>query len=238
MTLNNKPRLVLVHGAWVGPWEFDPLVAVLRERGWPVDAVALPSIGSTAGIADDAAAVTAAIDSSPEPVVLVAHSYGGIPVTVAGDHAKVERLVYVAAFALDEGESASGSMGGPVPEWWGVADGMVSMGRTRDERVAMIAADLPPEAAPLAQQLADLFRPQSLRTLTEPVTHVAWRSKPTTYVLTERDAVVPPPYQESLAARATTEIVRIPFGHTPFQEDPAGFADLLERISSGGSDSD
>jgi len=232
MTANNKPRLVLVHGAWVGPWEFDPLVSVLRERGWAVDALSLPSVGATGGIDEDAAVITAALDASPEPVVLIGHSYGGIPVTVAGDHPKVERIVYVAAFALDEGESASGSMtGGVLPEWWGIADGMVSMGRSREERVAMIAADLPPEAAPVAEQLADLFRPHSMRTLTDPVTRVAWRNKPSTYVLTERDGVLPPAFQQSLAVRVTDDIIPIPHGHAPFQEDPAGFADLLERIA-------
>ena len=95
----------------------------------------------------------------------------------------------------------------------------------------MIAADLPPEAAPVAEQLADLFRPQSLRTLTEPVTHVAWRNKPSTYVLTERDGVLPPAFQESLATRVMSDVIRIPHGHAPFQEDPARFADLLERIA-------
>ena len=232
MTTDNKPRLLLVHGAWVGPWEFDPLVAVLRERGWPVDAVALPSVGSTGSIAEDAAAITAAIEASPEPVVLVGHSYGGIPVTEAGAHDNVERIIYVTAFALDAGESAAGSMGGELPEWWGISDGMVTMGRDRAERVAMIAADLPPEAAAagVADQLADLFQPQSLHTLTEPVTHVAWREKPSTFILTERDGVLPPEFQEALAARVTTDIVRIPHGHAPFQEDPAGFADLLVRI--------
>ena len=231
MTIDNKPRLLLVHGAWVGPWEFDPLVTVLREQGWPVDAVALPSLGSISGIAEDAAAVTAAIEASAEPVVLVAHSYGGIPVTEAGLHDKVERIIYVTSFALDEGESASGSMGGEFPEWWGIADGQVSMGRSREERVAMVTADLPPEAAPAAEQLADMFRPHSLRALTEPVTRVAWREKPTTYIVTERDNVLPTAFQESLAARSTTDIVRIPNGHAPFQEDPVGFADLLARIA-------
>lgn len=231
MTVDSKPRLLLVHGAWVGPWEFDPLVTVLRERGWPVDAVALPSLGSIGGVAEDAAAVTAAIEASAEPVVLVAHSYGGIPVTEAGLHDKVERIVYVTSFALDEGESAAGSMGGELPEWWGIADGQVSMGRSREERVAMIASDLPPEAAPAAEQLADLFRPHSLRALTEPVTRVAWREKPTTYIVTEHDKVLPTAFQESLAARSTTDIVRIPAGHAPFQEDPVGFADLLARIA-------
>ena len=230
MNVESKPRLVLVHGAWVGPWEFDALAAILRERGWEVDTVSLPSTGSTSGVADDAAAVTAALESSEGPVVLVAHSYGGIPVTEAGSHDAVQRIVYVASFALDEGESAATSLGGPQPDWWGVADGMVSMGRTREERVAMIAADLPPEAAGLAQHLADLFRPQSLSSLTEPVSRVAWREKPSTYILTERDKVLPAEFQEFLADRARSDVVRIPYGHTPFQENPAEFADLLERL--------
>jgi len=233
MTPITRPRLILIHGAWVGPWEFDALAGVLRERGWQVDTPELPSVGSTAGIAEDAAAVTAALEASPLPAVLVGHSYGGIPITEAGDHPLVERLVYVTAFALDEGESAASSQGGSLPEWWGVADGQVTMGRSREERVAMIAADLPPEAAPVAEQLADLFRPHSHHSLTDPVTRVAWRHKPTTYIVTENDAVLPPAFQESLAARTAGDIVRIAHGHAPFNEDPVGFADLIELLAVG-----
>lgn len=49
--------------------------------------------------------------------------------------------------------------------------------------------------------------------------------------LTENDGVLPPAFQESLAVRSGAEIVRIPHGHAPFQGDPAGFADLLERVA-------
>ncbi len=233
MTPSPRPRLILVHGAWVGPWEFGPLLAILRERGWSVNAVALPSTASQRGIDDDAAAVTAAIDAEPGPVVLVGHSYGGVPITLAGDHPRVEQLVYVCAFALDVGESLQGSMGGELPEWWGIQDGQVTMGRSREERVAMIASDLPPEAAPAAEGLADLFLPQSYRSLTEPVTKAAWHVRPTTYVIGEKDGVVPPEFQEHLAARTGGVTVRLPSGHTPFQEDPIGFADLLERVALG-----
>lgn len=233
MTEQARPRLILVHGAWVGPWEFGALVDVLHDRGWIIDTVSLPSVGSTVGIADDAGAVTAALDASPEPAILVAHSYGGIPVTEAGDHPNVERIVYVAAFALGEGESALSTMGRTQPDWWDVADGMVSVGHSRAERVAMLAADLPPEAAPVAEQLADVLRPHSYRALTEPVTRVAWHTKPVTYILTENDAIIPPPFQEALATRCSDDVVRIAHGHSPFAEDPVGFADLLERVVLG-----
>lgn len=233
MTANNRPRIILVHGAWVGSWEFDPLVQILRERGWQVDALDLPSTGSTESMLQDAAAITGAIDRAGGPVVLVGHSYGGVPVTEAGDHPAVERIVYVAAFALDAGESVITSMGGALPGVWGISDDQLTMGRSREERVDMIAADMPPGVPREAsEQLADLFRPQSLASFSDRVSRVAWRAKPATYVLTENDGVVPPAFQESLAVRSGAEIVRIPHGHAPFQEDPAGFADLLERVTT------
>ena len=231
MTARIHPRIILVHGAWVGPWEFDPLVQILRDRGWEVDPLDLPSTGSTEGMRQDAAAITAAIDRADGPVVLVGHSYGGVPVTEAGDHPAVEHIVYVAAFALDAGESVVASMGGSLPGVWGTTDGQVTMGRSRDERVDMIAADMPPGVPREAsEQLADLFRPQSLASFGDELSRVAWRVKPATYILTEKDGVLPPAFQESLAVRSGAEIVRIPNGHAPFQEDPAGFADLLERV--------
>jgi pimeloyl-ACP methyl ester carboxylesterase len=233
MSASTRPRIILVHGAWVGPWEFEPIVQILRGDGWDVDAIDLPSTGSTEGLLSDAAAVTAAIERADGPVVLVGHSYGGAPITQAGDHPSVERLVYVAAFALDAGESALAAMGGVLPDAWGVENGQVTMGRTRDERVEMIASDMPPGVPrEVSEQLADLFRPQSLQSLIQEVTEVAWRTKPATYILTENDGIVPPPFQESLAARSGSDVIRIPHGHAPFQEDPAGFAALLARIAA------
>jgi pimeloyl-ACP methyl ester carboxylesterase len=234
MTRSVKPRFILVHGAWVGPWEFEPILPMLRQRGWEVETIELPSTGSNAGLNEDAAVITAALDRAEGPVVLVGHSFGGVPVTLAGDHPAVERLVYVAAFALDEGESVLGAMGGEEPAFWGTDGDMVTMGRTRGERVTMIASDLPPTLQPVvAEQLADLFRPQSRRSLTEPLSRAAaWRSKPVTYILTENDKILPPPVQEMLAARSGADVVRIPHGHNPFAEDPVAFAALLAGIAA------
>ncbi|MBT9605954.1 alpha/beta hydrolase [Microbacterium sp.] len=227
MTLS-PPRILLVHGAWAGPWVFDRLAEELRGRGFLVATVALPTIGSTVDMYADAAAITEKLDAADGPVTLIAHSYGGIPTTQAGDHPAVERIVYVAAFALDAGETLQQAVGGGFPEFWGVADGMVSMGRSRAERIAMVAADLPSDApADLAAQIADTFQPQSLAAFTTPVTRVAWRAKPTTYVLTERDALVHTPFQEHLVARMGADVVRVPTGHTPFEDDPVWFAGVL-----------
>ena len=124
---STRPRLILVHGAWVGPWEFAPIVPILEADGWEVDAITLPSVGSTEGLSADAAAVTAAIERAGGPVVLVAHSYGGIPVTQAGGHPSVERIVYVTAFAADAGGEPSRRHG------WYPAGVVGCRGRTGDD---------------------------------------------------------------------------------------------------------
>jgi pimeloyl-ACP methyl ester carboxylesterase len=229
---SSPPRIVLVHGAWSGPWVFDRLTAQLRGRGFDVDTVTLPSVGGTVDMLADAEAITARLDAATGPVTLIAHSYGGIPTTQAGDHPAVARIVYIAAFALDEGESLQGSLGGSIPDFWGVADGMVSMGRSREERIAMASADLPEDApADLAVALADMFQPQSLTAFTTPVNRVpAWKTKPTTYILAEQDQLVPPAFQEHVAARAGAHVIRVNTGHTPFEEDPSWFADLLVGV--------
>lgn len=228
----NRPHLILIHGAWTGAWEFEPTARALRADGWRVDAIDLPSTGGTAGLLADAAAVTAAIERADGPVVLVGHSYGALPMTQAGDHPSVERLIYVAGLALDAGECALAAMGGVLPDAWGVEEGTVTMGRTRDERVAMIAADMPAGVSREAcEQLADRFRPQSLRSLIDVLSRVAWRDRPATYILTEKDDIVPPAVQDSLAARCGADVVRTPHGHAPFREDPEAFAGLIGRIA-------
>lgn len=227
----SRPTVILVHGAWVGPWEFEPFASMLPDRGIDVVVVALPSTGSTSGLADDAAAVVAAVENTEGPVILVGHSYGGVPVTQAGIHPRVTRVVYVCAFALDAGESVQSTFGGELPQDWATADGQVSLGADREARADIIAADLPPGAPrETALLLADMFLPQSVAALTDRVTEVAWREKPSTYIIGTRDALVPTELQEALADRTGGEIIRVPHGHAPFQEDPTAFADLIARV--------
>lgn len=232
-----RPRIILVHGAWVGAWEFEPFATMLRERGWRVDAVDLPSTGARSGLDADAAAVTAAIERADESVVLVGHSYGGVPVTQAGSHPAVERIVYVCAFALDAGESLLSSLGGLLPAVWHGAAGQVTLGEDRDALIDILAADLPPGAPrQAAEVLAEMFRPQSEASFTDVVTEAAWRRTPTTYIVGERDELVPTALQEFFAGRIGDEVVRVPHGHAPFQENPSAFADLIARLADPARD--
>lgn len=225
-----RPTVVLVHGAWVGPWEFEPVLTTLPALGIQVELVSLPSTGSTASLTDDADAIRAVIDRVGGPVVLVGHSYGGVPMTQAGVHPHVVRVVYVCAFVVDAGQSLQDAIGG-FPSDWPVENGQISLGADREARADLIFADLPPGTPrDVAVMLADMFVPQSLAALTDKVTEVAWREKPSTYILGTRDAVVVPELQEHFARLTGGDVVRVPHGHLPFQEDPEGFAQLIERI--------
>lgn len=115
-----RPTLLLVHGAWHGPWCWDRLTPHLEARGWHVRTVQLPSASAdpalNAGMYDDARAIREALHSMDGRVSVLAHSYGGIPATeAAGDTGNVDRLVYLSAFQLDMGDSLAGQSGGQLP---------------------------------------------------------------------------------------------------------------------------
>ncbi|MER5907619.1 alpha/beta hydrolase [Streptomyces mirabilis] len=157
------------------------------------------------------------------PVVVVAHSYGGLPVTeVVGDHPNVARLVYLAAYMPTEGESASSIHGIPVPE---DVSGVAPL--FADPR-AMFYGDL--SDADAERAIGQLV-PQSLRSLTQKTTRSAWRTVPSTYVVCEQDQVFPVTLQEKYAAQATNA-QRLPTSHSPFLSAPGRLAALLARVAA------
>src|SRR6476620_6056812 len=93
--------IVLVHGGFVDGSGWEGVYNILKADGYNVAVVQNPTISLDA----DVAFTKRAIDAQDGPVVLVGHSYGGVVITEAGNHARVERLVYITAFAPDKGES-------------------------------------------------------------------------------------------------------------------------------------
>ena len=100
--VQHAATVVMVHGAWHGPWCFERVVPLLRDAD--VDARAVALAGE--GYESDVASVRDALDGIAGDVVLLGHSYGGAVITEAGVHPAVRHLVYLCAFALDEGESS------------------------------------------------------------------------------------------------------------------------------------
>jgi pimeloyl-ACP methyl ester carboxylesterase len=109
--MTEPKNLVLVHGAWHGPWCWELLTPELEERAWTVSTVDLPSTSGdpAAGMHADARAVREHLAKIDGPVTLLAHSYGGIPSTEAADEA---RLIYLATHLLKPGESLVTPLGG------------------------------------------------------------------------------------------------------------------------------
>ena len=101
-TQKPAPSVVLIHGAWADGSSWSKVIPRLEATGLNVVAVQLP----LTSLAEDVATVKRAIALEPGPVLLVAHSYGGVVMTEAGNDPKVAGLVYVAAFAPKEGQSA------------------------------------------------------------------------------------------------------------------------------------
>jgi pimeloyl-ACP methyl ester carboxylesterase len=222
----DRPTFVLVHGAWHGAWCWDEVAARLRADGAPVVAVDLPSVASGGDMYDDARFVRDAIAAVGGETVVVGHSYGGVVITEAAAGAEgVRHLVYLTAFMLDEGESLATITGSTPPDWQ-IADpdgGTLSVAGAQE----VFYNTCPPEVADAA---AARLRPHTIAAFVQPVTSVAWRDVPATYVICDRDNAIPVPAQEAMAARAGTT-QRLDSDHSPFLTDPGAVADLLRAVA-------
>ena len=228
----SRPTFVFVHGAWHGSWCWAPVRQILGERGWTTVAPELPTVHAADKAAldmmTDADAVRAAVDAADGDVVVVAHSYGGVPATQGAVADNVAHIVYISAFVLDIGESLVGGNSGVYPDWWNVMGDVVAPGNADRPPQALFYGDLPAAAADAA---AAQLTTQSLRAFETEVTATAWRGRPTTYLITEWDAVFPVAPQEALAGRAGSSIVRLLTSHSPFLSQPGTVADLIERAA-------
>jgi len=166
--------IVLVHGAFVDGSGWQGVHSILKRDGFDVTIVQNP----TASLDEDVAATTRAIAAAPGRVILVGHSYGGAVISQAGSNPKVAGLVYIAAFAPDEGESvetliAKPVPGAPKPPILPPADGFLSLDKAKF--AGAFAADLPLREAKF---MADSQVPWGAAALSAKITHPAWRSKP------------------------------------------------------------
>ncbi|MEV4496371.1 alpha/beta hydrolase [Micromonospora arborensis] len=227
--MSSFPSLLLVHGAWHGPWVWQSLVE--RFPDIDIHTVALPSVGNDptalGDLYDDAAVVKAAVAAIDGPVVVVAHSYGGAPVTEALAAAdNVRRIVYLAAFQPDVGDSLFSTAGGVAPPWWEVHEqsdlkgkGHIVPAQPRE----VFYGDVEPE---IAEQAIAQLGLQSWASTQQPLTEAAWRTIPSTYIICEADNALPPFAQELMSKRAE-RVLRMNSSHSPFLSQPAELAALI-----------
>lgn len=222
--MNDQPSssVLLVPGSWHGAWCYDDVADRLTNAGVDVTVIDLPSNDGAAGLAEDAAAVRAALDDIGEPTVVVGHSYGGVAVSEGAAGAPdAVGLVYLAAFMLDEGESLLDAMQHQLPDWISLDEAAGSHIAVRSEEV--LYGDCPRDVA--AAAAARLSR-QSVAAIATPQRAAAWRSLPSTYLICEEDRAVPPPMQEAMSARAST-VRRVPASHSPFLSRPGDVTEVV-----------
>jgi pimeloyl-ACP methyl ester carboxylesterase len=221
--MSEASNVVLVHGGFVDGSGWEGVYHLLKQDGLNVGIVQNPTLS----LHGDVAATRQVLDQQDGPTVLVGHSYGGAVVTEAGTHDKVAALVFIAAFAPDQGESVSTLIadpppGAPVPPILPPQDGFLFL--DREKFAASFAADVP---AAQAAFMADAQTPWGLDALNGAVSVPAWRSKPSWYLVATDDRMIPPPAQRAMAERAGATVSEAPGSHAIYVSKPAVVADVI-----------
>jgi pimeloyl-ACP methyl ester carboxylesterase len=226
-------NIVLVHGAWADGSCWSKVIPLLQAAGLHAAAVQNP----LTSIADDVAATNRIINIQDGPVLLVGHSYGGAVITEAGNHAKVAGLVYVAAFAPDEGETLGGmAQKYPQPPLFSeiqpIEDGfllLTAKGLTEsfaqdlsaEEKQTMIATQAATQGALLAT----------------PITKAAWHTRPSWFVIAENDRAISPEQERSTAKRMGSKTLTVSTSHVAMLAQPEKVAQfIIEAAASLSAD--
>jgi len=216
-----KPSIVFCHGIWADGSCFNKLIPALQAEGYETIAAQYGLNSNT----DDVETVIRTLGRVSSPSILVGHSYGGSVITAAGTDDRVAGLVYICALAPDADETSQGQQDKfPVTDvfqYVEVADGRVWM---LPEGVECFAGDLPAAEKGLVwathyAPAADLFNHNA--------PGVAWRSKPTWYIVGNNDQTVHPDLERFAAERMGAETYAIDSSHVPMLSHPEFVLDVI-----------
>jgi pimeloyl-ACP methyl ester carboxylesterase len=222
-------NVLLIHGGFVDGSGWQGVYEQLKKDGYNVSVVQNP----TTSLADDVAVTKRMLATQDGPTILVGHSYGGVVITEAGTDPRIAGLVYIAAFAPDKGESVSSLIknpppGAPVPPILAPQDGFLFLDRSQFR--ASFAADVSADAAAF---MADSQVPWGLEALNGAVTEPAWRTKPSWYLVSTEDKMIPPDAQRGMSKRAGSTVVEVKGSHAVYVSQPKAVADLIAKAANG-----
>jgi pimeloyl-ACP methyl ester carboxylesterase len=226
MPQQTQPSIVFAHGLWADGSCFSKLIPSLQADGHQV----ICSQHGLDSLKGDVECVTRCFGRVAAPVVLVGHSYGGTLITRAGVDERVAALVYIAALAPDETETSQSQLQKfPVTEVFShieVADGRIWLKATGIEH---FAGDLPDAEqkvvwATQAAPVSDLFL--------QKVEGVAWKSKPSWYIVASEDRTVPPELERSAAKRMGATTAELRSSHVPMLSQPQAVLDVIQNAAS------
>lgn len=218
---NPARNIVLVHGAFADGSGWKPVADLLRADGYTVSIVQQPMTS----VVDDVAATKRTLDMQSGPTVLVGHSYGGAVITEAGHHPNVASLVFVAAFAPDDGE-VLGAVSGATPP------AAHSISPTKDGYLLVDAAQFPADFAadlplPVAEFMAISQMPINGKIWGTPIGAPAWRGKPSFAIVATADRMINPELQRTMYQRAGSKVTEIDASHAVFLSQPHAVADVI-----------
>jgi pimeloyl-ACP methyl ester carboxylesterase len=222
-------NVLLIHGGFVDGSGWQGVYDLLKKDGYNVSIVQNP----TTSLADDVAVTKRMLAAQDGPAILVGHSYGGVVVTEAGNDPKVAALVYIAAFAPDKGESVSALIKNPppgasVPPILPSQDGYLFLDRSKFR--ASFAADVSAEAAAF---MADSQVPWGLDALNGAVSEPAWKRKPSWYLVSTDDKMIPPDAQRAMSKRAGSTVVEVKGSHAVYVSQPKSVAAIIAKAAHG-----
>jgi pimeloyl-ACP methyl ester carboxylesterase len=227
---SNGTNIILVHGGWADGSSWGKVITKLKDSGHRVVAVNMP----LHNLADDVATVKRAIELVGKPVLLVGHSYGGEVITNAGyNNPNVTGLVYIAAFAPDEGQSLSSFVTPKdFPEGFLILDssGLAYINPTMFHD--RFAQDVDPTEAYI---MAVAQKPFNASTFAEKSGPPAWKQLPTWYQISSSDLMIPPEAQQKFAKQMNATTISINASHASYVSHPDEIAKLILDAAKGKS---
>ncbi len=226
--VSKTKEIILVHGAWADGSSWSKVIPLLERRGLHVTAVQLPLTSLT----EDVETLQRALQLAPGPLVLVAHSYGGVVITEAGNDPKVTGLVYISAYAPDAGQTVF-SLNAlvpatPVNQHIAVNAGFLSL--TNEGIRADFAPDLPETEK---ETLAATEGPIAASAFNTSVTVPAWYTKPAWYMVAREDRVISPKLEAMMAQTINAETITVNSSHVIMLSQPEAVAEFIAQAARG-----
>lgn len=222
-----KPTIVFVHGIWADGSSFNEQIAALQAKGYHVVSVQNP----ITSLAEDVATTQRALDLIKGKVILVGHSWGGFVISQVGNDAKVVGMVYLAAYAPEQGETVLtvSANAGPteLTKYFAESGGYVYI--TEDGVKTVFANDL------TAKQQALVYATQT------PAYHTvfgdksaapAWKAKPTWYVVAKGDKTINPDLERFMAKRMKAKTIELQSSHVVMNSRPQEVLKVIEEAAN------
>jgi len=225
-TATGKPTIVFVHGLWADGSSWSKVIAPLIASGYPVISVQNP----TTSLEDDVAATKRAIERAGGDVVLVGHSWGGFVISQAGNDPRVKALVYVAALMPDNGETIPSLSAKAAATQLGMflkpADGFITL--SKEGVMQAFAGDV----SKAEQELIFATQPPASEAVFKAeASNVAWKQKPSWYIVATKDGAINPDLERMMAKRGKAKTTEINASHVPMVSKPVEVLKVVKEAA-------